>query len=150
MEELWEVQAAFHDCCARREPRAHFFDSMVGQCSPLERTSIEPMARQGEGGTSRGMPRFLSAVGGEEEQRRWPSPPLVADAWGAPAGGLRCDETGCGKKGPDSVGGARQSCGPLGQGANGPGGVFAGSAARQGAALVDKRLFLPEGGGTEA
>jgi len=35
MDELWEFQAAFHDCFARSEPRAHFFDYMVGQCSPL-------------------------------------------------------------------------------------------------------------------
>ena len=26
MEELWEFQATFHDCFARSEPRAHFFD----------------------------------------------------------------------------------------------------------------------------
>jgi hypothetical protein len=26
MEELWEFQAAFHDCFARSEPRVHFFD----------------------------------------------------------------------------------------------------------------------------
>ena len=28
MDELWEFQAAFHDCFARSEPRAHFFDYM--------------------------------------------------------------------------------------------------------------------------
>src|SRR5438094_3754418 len=26
MEEVWEFQAIFHDCFARSEPRAHFFD----------------------------------------------------------------------------------------------------------------------------
>ena len=26
MEELWEFQSAFHDCFARSEPRAYFFD----------------------------------------------------------------------------------------------------------------------------
>jgi hypothetical protein len=26
MEELWEFQSVFHDCFARSEPRAHFFD----------------------------------------------------------------------------------------------------------------------------
>jgi hypothetical protein len=26
VEELWEFQSAFHDCFARSEPRAHFFD----------------------------------------------------------------------------------------------------------------------------
>jgi len=31
MDALWEFQSAFHDCFARSEPRAHFFDYMVGQ-----------------------------------------------------------------------------------------------------------------------
>jgi hypothetical protein len=31
MEALWEFQSVFHDCFARSEPRAHFFDYMVGQ-----------------------------------------------------------------------------------------------------------------------
>ncbi len=48
MEELWEFQSTFHDCFARSEPRAHFFDYMVGQFSKLERKSIEPMALQVE------------------------------------------------------------------------------------------------------
>jgi hypothetical protein len=29
-EELWELQSAFHDCFPRSEPRAHFFDYLVG------------------------------------------------------------------------------------------------------------------------
>src|SRR5215510_6202007 len=58
MEELWAFQSAFHDCFARSEPRAHFFDSMVGQFSKLERKSIEPIALQVEGGTIRGLQRF--------------------------------------------------------------------------------------------
>ena len=33
IEELWEFQSTFHDCFARSEPRVHFFDYMVGQCS---------------------------------------------------------------------------------------------------------------------
>src|SRR5205807_8155728 len=60
LEELWEFQAAFHDCFPRSEPRAHFFDYMVGQFSKLERKSIEPMALQVEGGTIRGLQRFIS------------------------------------------------------------------------------------------
>ena len=43
-DELQEFQGLFHDCFPRSEPRAHFFDYMVGQLSPLERKSIEPMA----------------------------------------------------------------------------------------------------------
>ena len=44
MDELQEFQSAFHDCFPRSEPRAHFFDYMVGQCSKLSnsRRSINP------------------------------------------------------------------------------------------------------------
>ena len=62
VEALWAFQSVLHDCLARREARAHFFDSMVGLCRQLERQSIEPMALHVEGGTIRGMPRFISDV----------------------------------------------------------------------------------------
>ena len=71
MDELWEFQAAFHDCFARSEPRAHCFDAMVGQGSRLERKSSEPMALHVEGGTLRGLQRFSSDVHWDEEQRLW-------------------------------------------------------------------------------
>ncbi len=50
MDELREFQSAFHDGFAHSEPREHFFDSMVGQCSALERKSIAPMALEVEEG----------------------------------------------------------------------------------------------------
>ena len=71
VEALWEFQSAFHDSFARSEPRYHFFDYMVGQLSALERKSVEPMALQVEGGTIRGMQRFLSDVLWDEEQMLW-------------------------------------------------------------------------------
>ena len=150
MEELWEFQSAFHDCLARSEPRAHFFDSMVGQCSKLERKSIEPMALHVAGGTIRGMQRLISDVHWDEEQMRWNDHQLVADELGDPEGVLMFDETGFVKKGKDSVGVARQYCGTLGKMENSQVGVFAGYASRQGYALVDKRLFLPEAWWTDA
>ena len=138
------VSGLFHDCFARSEPRAHFFDYMVGQLSPLERKSIEPMALQVEGGTIRGLQRFLSDVSWDEEQMRWNYHQLVADEMGDPDGVLMFDETGFVKKGKDSVGVARQYCGTLGKVENCQVGVFAGYASRHGYALVDKRLFMPE------
>src|SRR5215472_967283 len=144
MEELWEFQSTFHDCFARSEPRAHFFDSMVGQFSKLERKSIEPMALEVEGGTIRGLQRFISDVVWDEAQMRWNYHHLVAEEMGDPDGVLMFDETGFVKKGKDSVGVARQYCGTLGKVENGQVGVFAGYASRQGYALVDKRLFVPE------
>jgi SRSO17 transposase len=144
MEELWEFQSAFHDCFARSEPRAHFFDYMVGQFSKLERKSIEPMALQVEGSTIRGMQRFISDVRWDEEQIVWNYHQLVADELGEPDGVLMFDESGFVKKGQDSVGVARQYCGTLGKVENCQVGVFAAYASRQGYTLVDKRLFLPE------
>jgi SRSO17 transposase len=150
MEELWEFQSTFHDCFARSEPRGHFFDSMVGQCSKLERKSIEPMALKVEGGTIRGLQRFISDVVWDEDQMRWNYHQLVAEEMGDPDGVLMFDETGFVKKGQDSVGVARQYCGTVGKVENCQVGVFAGYASRQGYALVDKRLFLPEVWWTDA
>ena len=150
LEELWEFQSAFHDCFPRSETRAHFFDYMVGQLSPLERKSIEPMALHVEGGTVRGLQRFLSDVPWDEEHMRWTYHQLVADAMGDPEGVLLVDETGFVKKGKESVGVARQFCGTLGKVENCQVGVFAGYASRHGYALVDQRLFVPEAWWTEA
>jgi SRSO17 transposase len=150
MEALWAFQSTLHDCLARSEPRAHFFDYMVGQCSKRERKSIEPMALEVEGGTIRGLQRFISDVVWDEDPRRWNYHQLVAEEMGAPDGVLMFDEPGVVKKGKDSVGVARQYCGPLGQVENCQVGVFAGYASRQGYALVDKRLFLPEVWWTDA
>jgi SRSO17 transposase len=142
--ELQEFQGLFHDCFPRSETRAHFFDYMVGQLRPLERKSIEPIALQVPGGNVRGLQRFLSDVVWDEEQMRWNYHQLVADEMGAPDGVLMFDETGFVKKGQDSVGVARQYCGTLGKVENCQVGVFAAYASRQGYALVDQRLFLPE------
>jgi SRSO17 transposase len=150
MDELQAFQSAFHDCFVRSEPRAHFFAYMVGQFSKLERKSIEPMALQVEGGTIRGMQRFISDVIWDEEQMGWNYHHLVADEMGDPEGVLMFDETGFVKKGADSVGVARQYCGTLGKVENSQVGVFAGYASRHGYALVDKRLFLPEAWFTDA
>lgn len=62
MDELRDFQAVFHDCFARGESQAHFFDDMAGQLCPLARKSIEPMAFQGLGGSIWGLQRFISDV----------------------------------------------------------------------------------------
>ena len=144
MDELRMFQSAFHDCFSRSEPREHFFDYMVGQFSPLERKSIEPMALEVAGGNIRGLQRFISDGVWDEDQMRWIYHHLVADEMGAGDGVLIFDETGFVKKGTDSAGVARQYCGPLGKVDNCQVGVFTGYATRHGYALVDQRLFLPE------
>jgi len=108
------------------------------------------MALHVEGGTIRGLQRFISDVHWDEEQMRWNYHQLVANELGDPEGILMFDETGFVKKGKDSVGVARQYCGTRGKVEHCQVGVFAGYASRQGYALVDKRVFLPEGWGTDA
>ena len=111
---------AFHDqfraCVARSEPREHCFNSMGGQLSALERTSIEPMALHVDGGNMRGMQRCLSDDVWDEDTMRETYHGLVAHAMGDPQGVLMVDESGFVKKGKDSVGVARQYCGTLGKG----------------------------------
>jgi SRSO17 transposase len=102
------------------------------------------MALQVEGGSVRAMPRLVSEALWDEEAMLETYHHLVQDEMGDPDGVLIVDETGFAKKGQDSVGVARQYCGTLGKVENGQVGVFAAYASRQGYALVDKRLFLPE------
>jgi SRSO17 transposase len=98
---------------------------MVGQFSPLERKSIEPMALQVEGGKVRAMQRLVSDALWDEAAMRETYHRLVQDEMGEPDGVLIIDETGFAKKGQDSVGVARQYCGSLGKVENCQVGVFA-------------------------
>jgi SRSO17 transposase len=144
LEELREFHALFQDCFVRSEPREHCWRSMVGQFSALERKSIEPIALQTAATSVRAMQRGIRDVQWDEERVLQIYHQLVADEMGEPDGVLMVDESGFRKKGQDSVGVARQYCGALGKVDTCQVGVFAAYASRQGYALVDTRLFLPE------
>ena len=62
VEEFLDELQAFHDhfrsCFSRSEPRGHFFNYMVGQCSELERKSINPHGARSRGGRRPRRPRF--------------------------------------------------------------------------------------------
>jgi SRSO17 transposase len=135
---------AFRECFARREPREQVFGYMVGPFSALERKSIEPMARQVDGGNVRAMQRLLSDVVWDDVQMRRTYHSLLHDDLGDAEGVLIVDESGFPQKGRESVGVARQDCGTLGAVEKHQVGVFAAYASRQGYACVDQRLFLPE------
>src|SRR5215813_6071365 len=144
LHELRGFHEAFRECFTRLEPREHFFRSMVGQLSPLERKSIEPMALEVDGGNVRGMQRFMSDAIWDEAQMRRIYQQLVYDEMGDADGVVIVDESGFAKKGRDSVGVARQYCRTLGKVENCQVGVFAAYASRHGYALVDTRLFMHE------
>ena len=104
LHELRGFHRAFRECFARSEPREHFFRSMVGQFSQLERKSIEPIALRVEGGHVRARQRCLSEVVWDDAQMRHTDHGLVNDDMGEPNGLLVFDETGFPKQGKDSVG----------------------------------------------
>jgi SRSO17 transposase len=143
LDELQAFHAQFRSCFARSEPREHFFNYMVGQCSTLERKSIEPMALRVAGGNIRGMQRCMSDDVWDEDLMRQRYHGLVTAEMGAPEGVLMFDESGFVKKGKESVGVARQYCGTIGKVDNSQVGVFAAYASRHGYALVATRLFMP-------
>jgi SRSO17 transposase len=144
LHELRGFHEAFRDCFTRREPREHFVRYMVGQFSPLERKSIEPMALEVDRGDVRGMQRFISDDAWNADQMRRIYNQLVDDDIGAPNGVVIVDQSWFAKKGTASVGVARQYCGSLGKVDNCQVGVFAAFASHAGYALVDTRLFVPE------
>jgi SRSO17 transposase len=125
LDELGEFQALFRDGFARRAPREPFLRSMVGQCSSLERKSIEPIAVQTEASSIRAMPRSLSDTPWNDARRLQTSHQQVAKEMGARDGVIIVDESGLVKKGQDSVGVARPYCGTLGQVDHGQVGVCA-------------------------
>ena len=132
MDALRGFHTALRACLTRQEPRDQFCHSMVGQFSPLERTSIEPMALQVEGGKVRAMPRLVSDALWDEDAMLETYHPLVQEEMGEADGVGMVDETGFPKKGQDSVGVARQYCGSLGTVDNCQVGVCAAYASRQG------------------
>jgi SRSO17 transposase len=125
LDELQAFHDPFRGWFARSEPREPFCNSMVGQCRALERQSIEPMALHVDGGNMRGMQRCMSDDRWDEDTMRETYHGLVADEMGDPQGVLMVDESGCVKKGMESVGVARQYCGTLGKVDKSPVGVFA-------------------------
>src|SRR3954453_13237100 len=82
MDELRGFHTAFRGCFARQEPRDQFFNYMVGQFSPLERKSIEPMALQVEGGKVRAMQRLVSDALWDEDAMLETYHRLVQDEMG--------------------------------------------------------------------
>jgi SRSO17 transposase len=149
VDELHRFHARFRHCFGRSEPREHFFRYMMGQFSALERKSIEPIALQTQASSIRAMQRSLSDTDWDDVQMRHTYHQRVAEDLGELNGVVMVDESGFAKKGHDSVGVTRQYCGALGKVENCQVGVFAGYASRQGYALVDKRLFIPESWFTE-
>jgi len=145
VDELQRFHAAFAGCFARKESRENAYTYLVGRFSSLERKTIEPIAEHVESSRSvRSLQRTISGGYINTSQVLSVYHQMVNEDLGEPDGVLVFDESGIVKKGTHSAGVARQYCGSVGKVENCQVGVYAGYVSRQGYALLDTRLYLPE------
>jgi len=122
--------------------RAHLKTYVAGQVSALERKSVEPMALAA-GTAPRSVQEFLGLHRWREGALRDRLQARVAHDHPDPQAIAIVDETGCPKKGTETVGVARQYCGATGKIDNCVMTVHLGYATPTFQTLVDSDLYLP-------
>lgn len=128
----------------RAEVRSRARHFLEGLLAPVERKNGWQMAEElGEHGP-RGVQRLLGEADWDEEAVRDDLRAYVSEHLGEDNGMLVVDETGFIKKGKKSAGVARQYSGTAGRRENSQVGVFLLYASWQGAAFLDRELYLPE------
>lgn len=148
---LDEVHARIGPYFHRREMRERARRYLGGLLGQLARKNGWQLAEAlGEAGPQ-GVQRLLTDAGWDAEAVRDALRGYVVEQLGdATSGVLVVDETGFLKKGPKSAGVARQYSGTAGRRENQQIGVFLLYASAQGAAFVDRALYLPEGWAADA
>jgi len=139
-----EVHARIGRRFARSEARERAGRYLAGLLDRVERKNGWQLAEaMGEAGP-RGVQRLLSAAAWDADGVRDDLRGYVVAHLGDDASGvLIVDETGFLKKGTKSCGVARQYTGTAGDTANCQVGVFLAYASRDGAAFIDRALYLP-------
>jgi len=142
---LAELRARIAHRFARAEARERAGRYLAGLLGRVERKNGWQLAEaMGEAGP-RGVQRLLSAAAWDANGVRDDLRAYVVDHLGDEATGvLIVDETGFLKKGSKSCGVARQYTGTAGDTVNCQVGVFLAYASRDGAAFIDRALYLPQ------
>ncbi len=141
--ELKQFHQMFATGFVRREQRHWALKYSQGQMLNLERKSIEPMAVAVAGGNIQAMQQFISQGAWSDDEVLAIHRRAVAETLGRADGVVILDGCDFPKQGGDSVGVARQYCGPLGKLANCQASVVLAYASELGATLLDRRLYLP-------
>jgi SRSO17 transposase len=142
-EKLKAYHRTFSPLFFRKEQRQWSRKYMEGQMLDIERKAIEPMARALEGGDVQAMQQFISVGAWDDTPIIIQHHALVAETIGEHDGVAILDGCDFPKQGDDSVGVARQWCGPLGKVANCQAGVVLVYASSKGYTMIDRRLYLP-------
>ena len=142
---LAELRARIAHRFARAEARERAGRYLAGLLDRVERKNGWQLAEaMGEAGP-RGVQRLLSAAAWDADGVRDDLRAYVVEHLGDEATGvLIVDETGFLKKGAKSCGVARQYTGTAGDTVNCQVGVFLAYASRDGAAFIDRALYLPQ------
>jgi SRSO17 transposase len=128
----------------RIEPRRRARAYLQGLLSPLERKNGWHLAEAAGDASPDCVQDFLSRMHWDADAVRDDLCAYVVEHLGDPDAVLVLDETGFLKKGSKSVGVKRQYSGTAGRIENSQIGVFLAYASRQGHALIDRALYLPE------
>jgi len=141
---LAEVQERIGPRFQRAEVRRRARRFLEGLLAPVERKNGWQMAEALAEHGPRGVQRLLGEADWDEQAVRDDLRAYVTEHLAEADGILVLDETGFIKKGKKSAGVARQYSGTAGRRENSQIGVFLLYASSQGAAFVDRELYLPE------
>ena len=143
--ELDHLLARFGRLVVRAEPRDQAGRYLEGLLGPVERKNGWQLAEHLGDARPWRTQRVLSHALWDEEAARDLCRDYAVARLGAAGAVLVVDETGFLKKGRHSAGVARQYSGTAGKVENCQVGVFLAYGSRKGHALIDRRLYLPEG-----
>jgi len=144
-DDLVAYHARFAPLFQRSEQRRAALLYLQGQLRDLERKTIEPLAHAVVGGDVQALQQFIGQSPWDAEAILHAHQAYVGETLGdAEEGAFIIDGGDVPKQGTESVGVARQWCGPLGKRANCQSSVVICYASPRGYTLVDRRLYLPE------
>ncbi len=142
--ELLRAHGLIADRFVRSEPRALSLAYLQGLWSGWERKHGWPLAEWREEAAPYRVQPLLDRARWDADAARDQLRNYVVEEWSSPDAVLIVDETGFLKKGLHSAGVKRQYSGTAGRIENSQVGVFLCYGSDQGAALVDRELYLPQ------
>jgi len=144
-QEVVEFHKEFHDSYGRVEHHRLGLAYLSGLMSNAESKSAEPIALEFlDSKAVRSMQQFMKTYRWDHELMKSTHQGMLSPLIAQPDGMITVDPCEFPKKGKESVGVARQYCGPLGKVENCQSGVFVGYSSDKGYGLLDCRLYMPK------
>jgi SRSO17 transposase len=144
-QELVEFHQQFHDHFGRIEHQRLGLAYISGLMSNCQGKSVEPIALELlDKASVRSLQMFMKNYRWDHQGVQRAHQSMLAQMIARPDGMITVDSCEFPKKGKESVGVARQYCGPLGKVENCQSGVFVGYSSDSGYGLLNCQLYMPE------